>query len=189
MIFTWNGEEVSVHHRRAGRGAAGRELGRRPVFPGGSRRVRADSRRVAGRTRRPLRDPHHRGIARGFVHRPGPADRARSSRRYGDLHQREVQVAAVPGVPAVSARSAGSTRRRRAIRQGRDVLREPPAARPHLSRRFPARLRRGRRAALPGSRFRRGRAGRTRRAGAQRLGGLGRRQHVPARGPGIARAA
>ena len=38
---------VPVHHRCARRGAAGRQLGRRQLLPGGPRRVRADSRRGA----------------------------------------------------------------------------------------------------------------------------------------------
>ncbi len=53
-----------------------------------------------------VRNSHHRGIARGFVSRPDPADRGRSSGEHRDLYERQIQVAAFPGVPAVRRREA-----------------------------------------------------------------------------------
>ena len=66
MIFTWNGRGVRVHHRRARRGAARRQLRRRRRT---SRSTTTSTSRFPASRWSPrdgaLRDPHHRGAARG----------------------------------------------------------------------------------------------------------------------------
>ena len=74
MIFTWNGERFQFITDVLGVAPLGASSGDGQYLPGGSRRVRVDSRRalLAGARRR-LRGPHHRGTARGVVPRPDPA--------------------------------------------------------------------------------------------------------------------
>ena len=122
MIFTWNGKRFQFITDVLGVAPLGASSGDGQYFPGGSRRVRADSRRGAGRERRQLRDPHHRGTARGFVSRSGAVDRGRSSGGDGNFHQRQVQVAAVSRVPVVR-RGAADLSGGGARFSGRDVLR------------------------------------------------------------------
>ncbi len=169
MIFTWNGERFVFITDVLGRGAAGGQFGRWPVFPGGPRRICIDSRRADEGARWSVRGPRHRGTARGVV--PGSDHAAGGGSPGGHRYrlQREVQVAALSGVPFVRSRPA------------------------HLSvgeawvgaaRNLPARLCGRGGDASPGSGLRQGRAIESRRADFARMGGLGRWQYVPLRRAG-----
>ena len=81
MIFTWNGERLPVHHRRARRRAARRQFGRRQYFPVDHDEYVQIPGEALAAARRRLRNPHHRRAARGVLPRPDPADRASIIRR------------------------------------------------------------------------------------------------------------
>ena len=88
-----------------------------------------------------------------------------------------------PGVPAVR-RAAARLSRRGARPAGRRRARRARAARSRLPRSLPPRPDRRRRDASPRSGFRQRRARQSRGADPERLGGLGRRQHLPRRHAG-----
>ena len=122
MIFTWNGTRVPVHHRRPRRRAARRQRGRRHVLPGRSRRVRPDPRRARWRcTTATTRSASPRSCARSPISIRSSSSRVDHPADVDDLHERQVQGAAVPRVPAVRRHGRGSIRSRARDQAGRDV--------------------------------------------------------------------
>ena len=121
MIFTWNGRGFEFVTDVLGVAPLGASSGDGQYFPVDHQEyVSIPGERLAAR------DGHyevriHGGIARGFLHRPDQADGARPSGGHRNGHEREVQVAAVSGVPAVRRGAQGSIPWRRAIRNGADV--------------------------------------------------------------------
>ena len=122
MIFTWNGKEFQFITDVLGVAPLGASSGDGNYFPVDHDEYVQIPGERAGAARRPLRDPHHRGTARGrrisirssliALDHPSGID---------DLHQRQVQGAAVSRVPAVrrrgpdpSGRGARQRRPRRA---------------------------------------------------------------------------
>ncbi len=188
MIFTWNGSRFQFITDVLGVAPLGASSGDGEYFPVDHDEYVSIPGRSAPAARWRLRNPHHRGTARGLLSRPDQADGARSPGGDRDRHQREIQVAALSGVPPVRRRRAKSIPWRRAIPT------EPMCAPPLLQRDR----------VYPDS-FRRDQAGvaelhqldldfgdaarcQPRRADSLRLGGLGRRQHFPFRHPGAPRS-
>ena len=106
---------------------ASRRWARVPATANTSRWITTSTFQIPGEALKPrgrrVRNPRHRGTARGLLSRSDSAARAGSSGGRTDRHQREIQIAAVSRVPAVrraaarlSRRGPRSARRRRARR-------------------------------------------------------------------------
>ena len=182
MIWTWNGREFEFVTDVLGVAPLGASDGEGSYFPVDHDEYVQIPRRRAEAARRPLRDPHHRGAERGLVHRPGPTHRGRPSRRRRDLHERKVQVAAVPGVPAVLRRSGASIRAAaRRWRGQRRPARCSWRATSAIPTAFPRTELGTRRSSTRWSSISAARRLPRRRAAPERLGRLARRQHLPRR--------
>ena len=120
FLYTWNGSDLRVRHRRARDHAARPADGAGHARAARPRRVRAGARRAAARQGRRSRAAVHRGAARGHLPRPRCGSTSSTTRRGA----RSTRTSASPSRPSPSRTCTRSRRRSRRSRatgtDGRD---------------------------------------------------------------------